>query len=152
MKLGEYIPSMQEELSRKTIETVEELFLRHRAGEISRHEFRLCVKTIFNIVAGLADRRVDIMLAQLGDDLKKLDVSSMRIELWTSKNDKCVILLTNKEREVIRVYRAVLPLGAPFVERESLDPFGERSKTKALEELQKLRDLLEKQGYARVEF
>lgn len=152
MKLGEYIPTFQEELSRKTLETIEDLFLKHRAGEISRHEFRLCVKVIFGIVAGLADKRVDIMLAQLGDDLKRLDASSMQCELWVNEGDKCVVLMTNKEREVIRVYRAALPSGAPFVEREGLDAFGERSKTKALEEVHKMRHVLEKKGYERIEF
>lgn len=52
------VPSIKEELERKTLEAIESLVVRHRNGDLSDKEFSTGLATAYDCVAGLVDKSI----------------------------------------------------------------------------------------------
>ncbi|CAB4121770.1 hypothetical protein UFOVP26_24 [uncultured Caudovirales phage] len=52
------VPTLYEEINRKALETLESLVGRHRDGGITDNEFTIALGTMYDCLAGLADKEI----------------------------------------------------------------------------------------------
>lgn len=52
------VPTLFEEINRKALETLESLVGRHRDGELTDKEFTVALGTMYDCLAGLADKEI----------------------------------------------------------------------------------------------
>ena len=90
----EYIPTMQEELDRKAVETFEDLYLKYKAGDITTAELKAAVKVAFNLVSGFISDDILTMLEMIDSELNANDPSFIQWNLFFHHASPDVVVLT----------------------------------------------------------
>lgn len=73
--MGE-LPTIKEELDRKSLDAIERLILKHRSGEISDEAYSVALDVLFQTVSGLVSEDFIQMITLAGDEIIKEPVKS----------------------------------------------------------------------------
>lgn len=68
---GHYIPTVRDELNRKSIDAVEYLVKKHVGGEISDEAYSVALDTLFIAVSGIVREDFIDLITAAGDEVKK---------------------------------------------------------------------------------
>lgn len=83
--------SLHDELTRKTLETVEALALRQEQGVITNRQFHIAMQAVWDCTSGLVDQMGEVWT----------DLVNMKLELerenWTVSNGKLVFLIARNK-------------------------------------------------------
>ena len=94
------IPSLKDELERKTMQEIERIALDTRKGRISKREVRSSIRTLFNTVSGLVESEIiDKYLSMLSDELDKLSAIELLVK------DGRYTLIDARDMETAIIYK-----------------------------------------------
>lgn len=83
--------SLHDELTRKTLETVEALALRQEQGVITNRQFHIAMQAVWDCTSGLVDQ-----MREVWTDLVEMKLELER-ENWTVSNGKQVFLIARNK-------------------------------------------------------
>lgn len=69
--MSDLVPTVKEELDRKSLEAIERLILQHRHGEISDEAYSVGLDTLFLTVSGIVSEDFIEIITAAGDEVKK---------------------------------------------------------------------------------
>jgi len=100
------LPSIKEELDRKSLDAIERLILKHRDGEISDEAYSVALDVLFMTVSGLVSEDFIQLITIAGDEVDKTITTKSGDEIGLSGNEA-----VRREREE-RLGRSVATIRA----------------------------------------
>lgn len=144
MNTAAAIPTVKEELGRKTFATIEELITKKENGSITNAEYKIGIETIFNIASGLLDKEFFEIISQAAKEYEQ-DYSFCRNRIFSNAGKIVAIhRLKDKSRYTYSVIAADLTK-ANHIEGE-IDGITDTERATELK-IGKLIQGLKKQGY-----
>lgn len=129
------IETVQSELTRKTLETVERMALRHELGVLSNSQFLTAIEAVWDCTSGLVDDMRDIMA-----DVAEAALVPERDQVVMSNGE--IVLIFNRNKAITTV------TNARTLEEGSLKAFD--TEAEAAEHVRKLVSAAEKKGLKRL--
>lgn len=86
------LPTIQEELSRKAIDTLEELLRKEKQGKINKAQLDVALDTLFSTVSGMVDEEFIDLITLASDEVKSHDQSYIDRRLFVNEDDRLVVV------------------------------------------------------------
>ena len=78
--MSAFLPTVEEELDRKAIETLEYLVGKHRSGAITDSQYRVALDTLFMTVSGIIGADFINLITAAGDEIKQPTIVAKVVE------------------------------------------------------------------------
>jgi hypothetical protein len=141
------VPSLQDELNRKTFETVDRLFADLQNGRVTDAQYDYGIEILWNAVAGLVDRDFMDIAAEMRT-LKKDETFLTKWYMRNAKGDTVVLANSHKGKVKMTVY----PAGQVEPARVQVFDLTQESRSipKAFDKFNELASKLEANGFHRI--
>lgn len=100
------LPTVEEELDRKAIETLEQLLLRRQQGKITEAQFDVGLDALFSVAAGLVRDDFAELISLAGNEIDRNDSSFIQRRVFV-KGGSILYINSNLDSETVIVKRCV---------------------------------------------
>ena len=94
------VPTLSEEINRKTFETLQKIHADFSLGKINKMQYKYAVDIVWSNIAGLVDDDLVIMMEQFSKEVKSISCSEKSF-FWNPTNGLAILLIDSKNGLVL---------------------------------------------------
>jgi hypothetical protein len=103
---NEELPTLKEELTRKSLEMLEEILLKHKRGKISMAQMDYALDVLFGTVNGLVDREFIELITMASTQVNKADPSYIERHVMRKEGGSAVLIVERRmDDDTLKIHR-----------------------------------------------